>query len=69
MFMDDLTINAGNLDLYLSGEPGLSIRGNITIKSGTRLNLLSGTMLLNGLHHKPLRGSGHLGQGVGLSWS
>ncbi len=37
MVMDDLTIEAGILALSLTGTPGHSIRGNITIMPGTRL--------------------------------
>ncbi len=58
-FIDDLTLIAGKLDLYLSG----SIRGNIDILSGTHLSFLSGTIRLDGPITQTISGSGVQGAG------
>ncbi len=63
LVMDDLTLTAGRLDLLLSGDPGHSIRGNITISSGTNLFFNSGTIRINGSETQTISGSGSQGAG------
>jgi len=64
MSVDDLTLTAGQLSFYLSGEPGLSIKGNITLAQGTRLNLMSGLFRLNGTTTQIVSGPGNQGTSV-----
>ncbi len=48
LVIDNLTLTAGNLAFRLTGDPGHSIRGNITVGVGTHLDFSSGTISLNG---------------------
>jgi hypothetical protein len=57
--IDDLTVTAGYLDLYQSG----SLKGNITILSGTRLSFVSGTIRLDGSATQLISGAGSQGAG------
>jgi FG-GAP-like repeat len=56
--VDDLMLTAGRLSLRLSGDPGHSIKGNITTASGTQLIFSSGTVRLNGTATQTISGSG-----------
>jgi len=62
LVMDDLTLIAGRLSLNLTGNPGHSIKGNITTSSGTILIFGSGTIHLNGSNTQTISGFG--GQGA-----
>ena len=65
LLVDDLTLVAGTLNLRMTGDPGHSIKGNITIAPVARLNLnppSSGTIRLNGTVPQIVTGNGN---GVG----
>ncbi len=65
LIMDNLTLVSGTLNLNLTGNPGHSIKGDITMLLGTHLQLnpaSPGTINLNGTAPQTLSG---LGNGVG----
>jgi len=65
--MDNLTVTNGTLNFNVTGTPGHSIKGNITVSSGAILNFeptSSGTINLNGSSAQSISGAGTLTFGV-----
>jgi hypothetical protein len=65
--MDDLTITQGTFNFNMTGTPGHSIRGNISIASSQTLNFnpaSAGTVNLNGSSGQTISGSGTLTAGA-----
>ncbi len=59
--IDNLTITAGTLNFNMTGTPGHSIKGNISVASGQTLNFnpaSAGTVTLNGTSTQTISGSG-----------
>lgn len=67
--IDNLTITSGTLNFNMTGTPGHSIKGNVSVASGATLNFnpsTSGTVNFNGSSEQTISGSGSLVTG-GLS--
>ncbi len=59
--MDNLTITNGTLNFNMTGTPGHSIKGNITVAAGGILNFApasAGTVVLNGTAAQTISGAG-----------
>jgi hypothetical protein len=66
LVIDDLTLTAGRLHFNVTGNPGHSIKGNITISGGTFLDfnpMVPGTTRLNGTTPQIISGTGSQGAG------
>jgi autotransporter-associated beta strand protein len=67
--MDNLTITNGTLNFNMTGTPGHSIKGNITVASGATLNFnpaTAGTVSLNGSALQTISGTGTISNGPAL---
>ena len=68
--MNDLTITAGTLNFNMTGTPGHSIKGNISVASGQTLNFApasAGTVNLNGSTLQSISGTGTITTNANLT--
>lgn len=69
--IDNLLVSQGTLNINVTGTPGHSIKGNITVASGANLNFNpsgAGTVLLNGNSAQTISGDGTLTLGTFATW-
>ena len=73
IIMDNLTITAGTLNFNMTGTPGHSIKGNISVASGATLNFTpaspGGTVNLNGTSLQTISGNGTITTSGGTTLS
>jgi hypothetical protein len=68
--MNNLSINSGTLNFNMTGTPGHSIKGNISVANGATLNfnpLTAGTVNLNGTSGQTISGAGTINSSGTLS--